>query len=398
MVWFVVHYAEIATKGENRIRFEHALMDHIRLALGGLAEGEVRRDYGRIVVGCPDDLSPTEVLRILATVPGISQFAQARLVPLALAAMEEAAADLARSSAAASFRVRARRPNKRFPITSPDIATALGSRVVAETGKKVDLHHPELTISVEVTEREAIVYAGRNQGLGGLPVGMAGSVVCLLSGGIDSPVAAFKLIRRGARVVLLHFHNYSRYQDGVRKKLLDIAAVLNRYQLRTRLYIVPFAGIQEAIVAALRSDVRMVAYRRAMLQVGALVLEREKALAFVTGDSLGQVASQTLQNLRAIYDAAAAPVLAPLIAEDKESIIDVAKAIGTYEISIRPYDDCCSFLIANHPQTKVLLRALERREAAIPIVELAREAMAASEVHDFPPPTPALEPLTALPG
>lgn len=300
MVWFVVHYAEIATKGVNRIRFERALIEHIRLALGGLAAGEVRRDYGRILVGCPDEVPAGEVVALLAAVPGIAQFAQARLVPLDLAAMEEAAVELAQASRAASFRVRARRPNKRFPSTSPEIGAALGARVVEATGKKVDLVHGELVIHVEVTEREAIVYAGRNQGLGGLPVGMAGSVVCLLSGGIDSPVAAFKMIRRGARVVLLHFHNYSRYQEGVRKKLLDLAAVLNRYQLSTRLYIVPFAGIQEAIVAALRSDVRMVAYRRAMLQVGALVLEREKALAFVTGDSLGQVASQTLQNLRAL--------------------------------------------------------------------------------------------------
>jgi thiamine biosynthesis protein ThiI len=205
----------------------------------------------------------------------------------------------------------------------------------------------------------------------------------LLSGGIDSPVAAFRMIRRGARVVLLHFHNYTRYQERVRRKLLDLAEVLNRYQLGTRLYIVPFAEIQSALVAAIPAPVRMVAYRRAMFRSAALVLEREKAKAFVTGDSLGQVASQTLDNLRAIYGAAEVPVLAPLIGEDKQDIVAMARRIGSYEISIRPYEDCCSFLVARRPDTRVRTRDLEARETHIPIEELAKRAVEEAEVYDF---------------
>jgi thiamine biosynthesis protein ThiI len=197
-------------------------------------------------------------------------------------------------------------------------------------------------------------------------------------------VAAYKLIRRGARVVLLHFHNYTRYQERVRKKLLDLAQTLNRYQLGTRLYIVPFGDIQSTLVAAIPAPVRMVAYRRAMFRAGALVLEREQAKAFVTGDSLGQVASQTLDNLRAIYKATGVPVLAPLIGEDKQDIIAMARRIGSYEISIRPYEDCCSFLVARRPDTRVRTHELEAREVHIPLDELALQAVEDAEVYDFP--------------
>jgi thiamine biosynthesis protein ThiI len=380
--WIVIHYQEIGVKGKNRILFERALLDHLRAALEG---ARTRRFHGRMLVAPPAGLGRSEVDSRLAAVPGLANFAHARVVPLTMDDMLREALELARASSASSFRVRTRRSNKRFPHTSVAINETLGQAIKQDTGKSVDLDAAELTVHVEVTEQEAILYTDRLPGLGGLPVGTAGKLVCLLSGGIDSPVAAFRMIRRGARVVLLHFHNYTRYQERVRSKLLDLARVINRYQLGTRLYVVPFAEVQSALVAAIPAPARMVAYRRAMFRVGTLVLEREGAKAFVTGDSLGQVASQTLDNLRVAYAAAGVPVLAPLIAEDKQSIVEMGRRIGTYDISIRPYEDCCSYLVARHPETRVKAQVLQAREDPIPLDALGTRAVEEAEVYDYSP-------------
>jgi thiamine biosynthesis protein ThiI len=247
---------------------------------------------------------------------------------------------------------------------------------------QVDLERPGLTVWIEIAEREALLYTRRLPGLGGLPVGVSGTVVALLSGGIDSPVAAFKLIRRGCRAVLLHFHNYTRHQDQVRSKLVDLARVLARFQLGSKLYLVPFEEVQAAIISAVPAEDRMITYRRVMLRMGESVLEREGARAFVTGDSVGQVASQTLDNLHAIHAAARHPVLSPLIGEDKDDIVALARRIGSYEVSIRPYPDCCSFMVAAHPTTRVRLEELEAKEARIPLEALARKALEAAEVEE----------------
>jgi thiamine biosynthesis protein ThiI len=385
MDWVVVHYQEIGVKGKNRILFERALIRQLQAALRQTEAPEIRRFHGRILVDPPAGLTASQVDERLGAIPGIAHFAHARVAPLQLEPMAEVAVALARASESASFRIRTRRSNKRFLHTSVEVNQVLGRSVQQATGKRVDLGAAELTIFVEIIEREALLYTERLPGLGGLPVGTAGKLVCLLSGGIDSPVAAFKMIRRGARVVLLHFHNYTRYQERVRSKLLDLARLLNRYQLGTRLYIVPFGEIQSALVAAIPPPARMVAYRRAMLRVGALVLEREGAKAFVTGDSLGQVASQTLDNLQVIYQASGVPVLAPLIGEDKQSIVDLARRIGSYEISIRPYEDCCSFLVPRRPDTRVKERMLSAREAPILLDKLAPQAVEDAELYDFPP-------------
>ncbi len=379
---WVVHYKEIAIKGDNRVVFERRLADNLRRALAAPKLG-VRREFGRLVVEQPPALPAAEVEARLARVPGIGYFAEAAVVPRDLEAMAAEAVRLSTGLAARTFRIRAKRSDKRFPQTSVEIGRVLGAAVNVATGMGVDLEQAEHTVHVEVTDSDALLYSRRIEGIGGLPVGTAGKVVVLLSGGIDSPVAAFRLIRRGCRAVLLHFHNYQRYQEEVRAKIRELAAILDRFQLGTRLYVVPFADVQTALLAAVPPPLRMVSYRRMMLRIGEGVLERERARAFVTGDSLGQVASQTLENLQAIQAVARHPIFTPLIGDDKDDIVAQARRIGTYDVSIRPYEDCCSFLVPRHPDTRVEAARLAEHEARIPVEALAKAALDAAEVENW---------------
>jgi len=378
-VW-VVHYDEIGIKGRNRGFFEGRLADNLRACLAPMA-ANVGRLRGRLVV--QTDASDPVVEDRLASVPGVAYFAPVVRTSLEIEAIRDAAVRLAGDADDAStFGIATRRSNKSFPLASPAINILVGQAVRDATGLAVDLDAPDVLIRIDITERHAFLFSRRVEGLGGLPVGVSGAVIALLSGGIDSPVAAFKAMRRGCRVILLHFHNHHRDAAGVRSKLLDLATVLARFQKRVRLYVVPFADLQAAIIAAVPAAARMVAYRRAMLRLGETILEREKALGFVTGDALGQVASQTLYNLATIQAATRRPILAPLIAEDKNEIVALARRIGTYDISIRPYDDCCAYLVADHPDTKVRLEQLEAWEANIPYDDLAERTLDAMEVHD----------------
>jgi len=380
---YVVHYSEIGIKGGNRLFFERRLMANIATALA-LPALAVRRLPGRLLVDSGDlAAEPTE--RRLAALPGIAHFAPATVTSLDLAALSDEAVRCSQGVEARSFRIRSQRSNKRFPLTSVELNRLLGAAVVEATALPVDLDGAEHTVHVEVLDRQALVYTRRQPGLGGLPVGSSGTVVALLSGGIDSPVAAFKLIRRGCEVRLLHFHNYTRDQEAVRAKLLDLAAVLARYQQRSHLLLVPFAEIQSALIAAIPAPARMVGYRRAMMHIASIVAERERATALVTGDSVGQVASQTLVNLQAIHAAARHPVLSPLIGDDKQDVVALARRIGTYQVSIRPHQDCCSFLVPRHPDTQVRLDRLVERESSIPLEALAARALDGAEALEVGP-------------
>jgi thiamine biosynthesis protein ThiI len=259
----------------------------------------------------------------------------------------------------------------------------MGARVQQRTGWKVDLENPEFTVFIDVAQEGIFVYTEKQRGLGGLPVGASGKLICLLSGGIDSPVAAFKMFRRGCKVVFVHFFNYSRDAREVRDKVVRIVQILSRYQSTSRLYLVPFAGLQQALVTVVPSQDRMVAYRRIMLRIAGAILEKEGAKGFITGDSVGQVASQTLDNLHTIYQAARYPVFAPLIGENKLAIMELARRIGTYEASILPYSDCCQFLVAKHPETKVSLEQAEACEERFPLDTYCEEAFRTAEVLEI---------------
>jgi len=265
-----------------------------------------------------------------------------------------------------------------------EVNRRVGAAVVAATGRKVDLTAPDQVYGVEIARDAAFVFEARRRGPGGLPVGTSGRVVALLSGGIDSPVAAWRMMVRGCRVIGVHFLNDAVDTAGVREKLDLLGEALARWQGRFVLRIVPFGALQRAIVAAVPADHRMLIYRRTMLRLADRVREEAGAKALVTGDSVGQVASQTLDNLRCVYSAVPGPVLSPLCGEDKSAIVDRARAIGTYEPSILPHDDCCSFLVAAHPATRAKLEEVEAMEKSVAFGTLLEDALAAAEARTYP--------------
>jgi thiamine biosynthesis protein ThiI len=219
--------------------------------------------------------------------------------------------------------------------------------------------------------------------MGGLPVGSSGKLVCFVSGGIDSPVAGYKMFRRGCTVIFVHFHNHHEGEQDVKDKVQSLVQTLSRYQPFTKLYLVPFGELQRALIGYVPSEMRMVSYRRMMFRIGSHIRRKESAKGYVTGDAVGQVASQTMDNLRAIHAVADYPVLSPLIGDSKQEIISVARQIDTYDLSILPYADCCSFLVDKHPDTSIDLDELNEIEEPIPVDELIRPCLEQTELYRF---------------
>jgi thiamine biosynthesis protein ThiI len=301
--------------------------------------------------------------------------------------------DALRGRSFASFRITAKRSYKGFPLNSAEIERALGASVQAATGTRVDLTGPELTVFVEVM-RERILYSlEKLPGPGGFPVGASGRVLALLSGGIDSPVAAYRMMKRGCRVVLAHFHAFPLQDHSTIDKTRELARVLARYQYRSRLLLVPFAPVQQAIVASCPAPLRVVLYRRCMLRIAEALARRHSARALVTGESLGQVASQTLQNLAVIDEAARGPVLRPLIGMDKQEITAEARRIGSFEVSTLPDQDCCQLFVPRGAATAAALADVRAAEQALDLGTLLYAAVRGTERqgYEFPEvPAPAM--------
>jgi tRNA uracil 4-sulfurtransferase len=382
----VLHYAEIGTKSGNRAFFERTLARNVervlRLYAAPPARLRVRRETGRLVFALADvpEVRQPQALAAVARQPGIAWVSAACRTEPTLAALGAKLAEVARRHSG-SFKVNARRSDKSLPFDSMDMNRELGAAVVLATGRPVDVHRPDVEYRVEVDTRAGYVHDARLPGPGGLPVGTAGRVVSLLSGGIDSPVASYRMMLRGAEVVGLHMWNRSWSGEGVREKLLDLGRALAQHQGRFELHLVPFEQLQQEIVAAAPDRVRMLLYRRAMLHVADALRRETGAEATVLGDSVGQVASQTLSNLAAVYDAALPPVLAPLCGTDKLDIVRTAQRIGTYEVSVRPADDCCGLLVARHPATRSRVADLREVESRYALPELVAAALAARETH-----------------
>jgi tRNA uracil 4-sulfurtransferase len=378
----VVHYNELALKGRNRPWFVHMLVRNIRTALAGLSVPAVRSVMGRIEI----ELGPAgweAVRERLKTVFGIQYYSYAGSAPLDL---DEIASTLIRDlgdRSPSSFRVTARRADKRFPLTSPQIEFEIGGRIKEAKGWRVDLSHPELTVHVDLMSNYAFYFFGKEPGAGGLPTGTGGRVACLLSGGIDSPVAAYRLMRRGCSVLLVHFHSYPVLSRASQEKVRELAAILTLYQQRSRLILVPFADIQRQVLLTIAPELRVVMYRRLMMRITERLARRWDAKALVTGEVIGQVASQTLDNLTTIGGATKLQVLRPLIGMDKDEITVEAKRIGTFPISIIPDQDCCTLFTPKHPATHVKPRQIEDAEALLPIAALVDSAVAAAEVEEF---------------
>ncbi len=379
----VVHYQEIALKGKNRPWFVARLARNVRQATSDLDVADVRVLMGRLDVVLGTSARWDEVSARLSDVFGIANFARAGRAPLDVDAIARAILDDLGTVQPETFRVSARRADKRFPLTSPQIEREVGGRIKEAKGWRVDLDEPALTIHVEALSNEAFYFFGKHRGAGGLPVGSSGRVACLLSGGIDSPVAAWRMMRRGCRVLFVHFHSYPILSRASQEKARELARLLTRFQFESRLLLVPFGEIQQQVVLTVPPPLRVVVYRRLMVRIAERIARLHRAQALVTGEAVGQVASQTLENLTTIGSVATLPILRPLIGMDKEEIIVEAQRLGTYPVSIIPDQDCCTLFTPRHPATRARRWDVESAEQALGIDDIVQRATDAAVLERF---------------
>ena len=379
----IVHYQEIALKGKNRPWFLGRLVRNLRRAVADLDVKAVRPLMGRIEVVLGPRATREEVSERIRRTFGIANFSYAARTRLDLTDLSAAILHDLSERDCASFRVSVRRADKRFPMTSPEVERDLGARIQQARGWKVDLEDADLVVHVELLSDEAFYFFGKERGPGGLPIGTAGRVTCLLSGGIDSPVAAHRMMRRGCTVTFVHFHSYPILSRASQEKARQLVTLLTTWQQHSRLYLVPFGEIQQQVVLAVPGPMRVVVYRRLMLRIAERIARSRGAQALVTGEVVGQVASQTLENLAVIGSVAALPVFRPLIGMDKSEITAEAVRLGSYPISIIPDQDCCTLFTPRNPQTRARLDHIAASEGVLPIDEFVERAAREAVMEDF---------------
>lgn len=395
MAALVAHYAEIGLKGGNRGFFEHKLAANLAQSLSGI-EHRIRSGFGRVVIDVTDDGRAAEAAERMARVFGVAYLGFGRRVPANIEALGDAALELLAESPFGSFRIKARRAYSDFPHTSQEINEKVGQTVVDATGAKVDLKGADATVWIELFGNTAIAYRTRIQGAGGLPVGTSSKMIALLSGGIDSPVAAWRMARRGALVSYAHFHAQPFTDASSVRQVTKLVEALSLYQGPARLHSIPLAEAQSEIVARARPELRVVLYRRTMMRIAAQVAEIEGAAALVTGDSLGQVASQTIHNMITVDGAVpGSQILRPLVAMDKQEIIDQARHIGTFDISTQPYQDSCALFEARTPATHATVRDALTAEVGMDMDALVKKALSETETTVVSPKELVREPRSA---
>jgi thiamine biosynthesis protein ThiI len=394
----LVHYHEIGLKGRNRSPFEHRLAANLRSAVEGLTDKPPYRVASRLLVPITDRDRAEDLIAAVAATPGVTTVSPAVVTARELdqisRAAEFAIADFVRAPERSTgkargprpprtFAVKARRSSTDFPTSSREVNIALGDHLRTATGMSVDLDDPEVTVHVEIVQGFAYVYARRIPGPGGLPSGTAGRVVSLLSAGIDSPVATWRMIKRGAVVIGVHFSGRPQTDERSVLHVNELGGVLERSRGLARIHVVSFGNVQRTISLAAPPDLRVLLYRRMMVRVAEEVAHRERARALVTGESLGQVASQTLENVAAVDDVATMPVLRPLIGMDKNEIMADARRIGTFDISTQAHDDCCTLFMPRMPATHASVEQVVAGEADLDVPGLVAEALASIEHRDF---------------
>ncbi len=389
MTSILVHYQEIALKGRNRPYFIGQLVRNVRRQTADLGVKDVRALMGRIEIVLGPSAGYEAVSERLRHVFGIANFSKAGRAARDLESVASAVLADLEGHRPVTFRVSAKRGDKTFPMTSPQLERELGARIVERFGWPVKLERPEMVVTVEVLPNRIFYSFGKEKGAGGMPTGVSGRVACLMSGGIDSPVAAYRLMRRGCSVVPVHFHSYPYLSRASQEKARELTEVLTRYQMHTTLRLVPFGELQRQVVLSVPAPLRVVIYRRLMLRIAERIARASRAKALVTGEVIGQVASQTLENLTVIADATSMPILRPLVGTDKEEIVAEAMRIGTYEISIVPDQDCCQLFTPRSPETHARRWQVEEAEAKLPIEDMVRAAVEATATEEFrfPPPT-----------
>ncbi len=372
----VLHYGELGLKGDNRGRFERQLRDNIEDQLNVLLgqTPNVLRLEGRFVVQVPESELEQSAERLRKT-PGIVYLAIAQVVNTDLEEMKQTGCKLALDASFNDFAVRASRADKDFIYNSQEINESVGQVIVDERGCDVDLDHPEWTLWLEVMKHRTFVYDRKRRGVGGLPVGVSGPVLTLLSGGIDSPVAAYLMMKRGSPSAFIHFHSFPLTDRGGQEKVRELRQKLDQFQGASTLFMVPFADCQQEIVAEAPAEYRIILYRRFMVRIAERVANGKEYMSLITGENLGQVSSQTMSNMRSIEDAVDIPIMRPLLGYDKNDISELARRIDTYDISIQPHEDCCSYLMPQQPATGSRISDLERAEQNLDVASLVEKTV-----------------------
>ena len=374
---FLIKYGEIGIKGKNRYIFEDALVRQIRYALQG-ADGEflVHKCHGRVYVDCEGEYDFEETVESLKKVFGIVGICPVVRVPVA--ELEQLKKDVVSyEDKNLTFKVEARRANKRYPVNSMEINCAVGEAVLeAFPETKVDVHDPEVRLNVEIRE-EGYIYSKIIPGPGGMPIGTNGSAMLLLSGGIDSPVAGYMIAKRGVEIEATYFHAPPYTSERAKEKVVDLARLVSAYAGPIKLHVVNFTDIQLAIYEKCPHDELTIIMRRYMMKIAEHFAKKDGCLGLITGESIGQVASQTMHSLLVTNAVCELPVIRPLIGFDKQEIIDISEKIGTYETSILPYEDCCTIFVAKHPVTKPNKKVIEKSELKLSekIDELVKTAI-----------------------
>ncbi|MEK7229274.1 MAG: tRNA uracil 4-sulfurtransferase ThiI [Candidatus Binatota bacterium] len=383
MTSILVRYHEIALKKGNRPYFVELLKRNLVSAVKDLGFKEIRSLPGRLLMLFGEQADEEKIGRRIERVFGVANFSFVERTSLDLEALKSGILEALDGRRFSSFRIDAKRGDKGFPLTSPEINREIGAAVKETTGARVDLKNAECTISIEILPRDAFFGFDKIAGPGGLPVGASGRAVSLISGGIDSPVASYRMMQRGCRLIFVHFHSAPYLDKSSQEKVRELVKLLTRHQFASRLYLVPFGEIQRQIVAAVMRPLRVVLYRRMMMRIAEAIAKKEKASALVTGESLAQVASQTLENLAVIEKAATLPILRPLVGMDKQEIIDQARRIGTFETSCIPDQDCCQLFVPRHPATKARLADVEEAESRLDLAGLIQLGVERAEREEF---------------
>ncbi|NQU99424.1 MAG: tRNA 4-thiouridine(8) synthase ThiI [Parcubacteria group bacterium] len=379
--YIIIHYHEIALKGGNRSYFEKKLCENIKKALNDLEYDRIERQWGRILIRLNTKSDFEKIKSKLNLVFGIAYFFKSIQIDSDFENLKKESLKIFKKEHKEkefkTFKVNTRRIDKSYSLDSQEINMKVGECILENISDlSVKMKNQDYTLYIDILGKDkALIYSEKIKGQGGLPSGTSGKIISLISSGFDSPVASYQVMKRGARIVFVHFHSYPQTNKASLDNVKKIVKILNQYQFKSTLYLVPFLNIQKEIHLKCNPALKVILYRRLMIRIAERITEQDGVKAIVTGESLGQVASQTLENIQAINESATLPVLRPLIGTDKEDIINEARIIGTHNISSAPDEDCCSLFVPKHPETRAKLENALREEKKIDIEKIIDESL-----------------------